>query len=424
MINLILNEESKWWNIEKNSIESFVWSSGKSQLEILKSNVIKYELLVSFTPAISNKICIILGESIQEVYLKEGENLISLENPNNSNRIAIVSESFVPHALNSKHTDFRNLGIILKKIRLILENDVIECFPSDFLYKNESEAYDTLIKNLNDNGKLMDYRLFNHTKYTPKKKPTVFLYLHLPFKTIFQSLNNYKMSKNFDIIYFSCNSEVCEKFENVIKIPNFEIATSDLMYKKTYEAAKAFEWGTKIALEKNIDYMFWLEWDCLFGKDYWLDTLWEEHNSWNSEPIISGTPIATPSIHNVYEGYNLQFMMQNYVSEYVINSKVAMGNIPHNRNSLFFINGGLSFYNIPEITKHMSQYSMYSARRGFDVYLGEKMFEVYREKVFDKCAWLKSSYSGGNPYKIYTDEQILKMLNSGLKVAVHPYKVF
>ena len=52
---------------------------------------------------------------------------------------------------------------------------------------------------------------------------------------------------------------------------------------------KKIEWNKNMIF--NFDYYFCYEWDCKIGKDYWYDTLWEEHLSWPYEPTMTGTPV-------------------------------------------------------------------------------------------------------------------------------------
>lgn len=427
-IELILNDESNWWQVENNNNNNFIWTSGYSKLKINISEIKKVEILIEYNGLVSNNLKIKTNNDLCDIGMVLGNNLISIfDNNKNISDVAIISDTFIPNKLNSDSTDFRTLGIMLKSIKLFL-NDSTDCINvniQDLFYSNENSNYINYTNELNKNGSLFKSKKYKSFYVSSKKTKAIFLYLDKPYKTIFKSLKDYKISKNYKLILFSGDSEVCESIDDVIKIENFNINCYNNSYKKMFEGAKAFKVGLDIASDKNIDYLFWLEWDCLIGADYWFDSLWEEHNSWIEEPVISGTPIATPCIHNyIKEGYNLHYLMQNYTSEYINDNKIAMGSIPHNRESLFFINGALSFYNVNEVKEYFVNCNPEISRSYFDVYIGKMLYKKYKEKIFEKCAWLKSSYSGGYPYKIYTDEQILNMLNTGLKKIVHPYKVF
>lgn len=427
-IELVLNDESNWWQLEHDKNTNFIWTSGHSELKINLSEIKKVEISIQYNGLISNSLQIETNNNLHDIKMLIGDNLISVFDDNkNISNIKIISDTFIPSKLNANNKDFRKLGIQFKNIKLFSKDslDGINVNIEDLIYSNQSLTHINYTEEFNKNGVLIKSKKYKSFYVPSKKTKAIFLYLDKPYKTIFKSLDNYKISKDYELILFSANSEVCENIKNVIKIENFNINCSNDAYKKMYEGAKAFQFGLEIANDKNIDYLFWLEWDCLIGADYWFDFLWEEHNSWIEEPVISGTPIATPFIHNnVKEGYNLHYLMQNYISEYINDNKIAMGSIPHNRESLFFINGALSFYNVNEIKEYFTNYDPEISRSYFDVYIGKMLYKKYKEKIFEKCAWLKSSYSGGYPYKIYTDEQILTMLNTGLKKIVHPYKVF
>jgi hypothetical protein len=57
----------------------------------------------------------------------------------------------------------------------------------------------------------------------------------------------------------------------------------------------------------------------------------------------------------------------------------------------------------------------------WDLYLGMRLFREFKEKSFEKVAWLASAYSGCGDY-FYSQKQRDYMLSSGMKVAVHQHK--
>lgn len=421
-LEFIIDESSRWWTIEKDLNGSFIWSSPSASIKINNDDIKFITLVIEYHSYLSRVIHI----NSKEIHLNDGDNEIKIE-CDKCKVINVLADPYIPSEINSKNSDSRPLGIKLKKIKVWYDsifNDYINVDDIQMVY--DLNNYSIFTSKLNENGYLVNV---NNITSSPSiivpKKTAIFLFIDKPYKTIFETLSKYKIGNKYELIIVSDNEEICKNNDAIIKVKNCQIEHPNQNYRKTYANAKAFVNIVQIAKSRNIEIFCLIEWDCLVNKDFWFDILLDEHLSWKNEAVISGTPIATPAIHNnIKQGYNLHYLMQHYTSEYIKDCKVAMGNIPHHRNSMFFINGGFSFYKTSEMVEYFEDYEMETMRMGFDVYIGTKAFSKYKEKVFEKCAWLKSSFSGGNPYFIYTHEQRMTMLNSGLKIAIHPYKVF
>jgi hypothetical protein len=421
-IDFLIDDTSKWWQKEHDTTGLFIWSSKVSTMKINADKVDKVELKIDYNGIPNNEIVIIVNHLEKRYALEIGKNVISIDTDNVCT-LSIKSDVFVPNTITPTSPDLRLLGVMLRGIRLFSNDIWTVCDLNDIPFIHQLSDYTKFNNEFNSCGRLIELPEKKYPVILTKPKIGILLFLHAPAPKIFESLNKYRISKHdYDVIIFSDNPAVYEFDDRILRVNNCQTTDGNPSFKKTYGAAKMFRTAIDIASERNMDYFFLLEWDCLFGKDYWFDTLVDEHNSWGPT-IVSGTPIQTPTIHtSVKEGYNLHYLMQDFVSRYIIDTKLAMGSIPHPRNSLYFINGGLAFYKTEEMKEYFSDYSMKELSVGFDVHIGIKGFSKYKDKVFDKFVWLKSSYSGGNPYNIYTHEQRMNMFALKSKVAIHPYK--
>jgi hypothetical protein len=201
--------------------------------------------------------------------------------------------------------------------------------------------------------------------------------------------------------------------------------TRKLYYKSDKYAFWAFIEAIKIAKEKQWDYFFYYEWDCVVGKDYWYDTLIEEHMAWYYEPIITGTPCLR--YPKTITG-DLMHGMARYMYDYTKASGVSM-NIDNAPMSLY-TNGALTFYTTShmldlfgdEIFTDIRDKDSHVDKVGcWDFSLGQRIYKKYGTDFVKYVGWLPSSYSGCGE-TCYSLDQRLYMLESGKKVAMHQYK--
>jgi hypothetical protein len=61
------------------------------------------------------------------------------------------------------------------------------------------------------------------------------------------------------------------------------------------------------------------------------------------------------------------------------------------------------------------------SKYAWDLDVGLRILRDVKEKVFNKVAWLPSSYSGFEDY-YYNQRQRNKMLETGFKAVIHQYK--
>jgi len=243
-------------------------------------------------------------------------------------------------------------------------------------------------------------------------------------KKCIENINSYKLSKH-DIPFVVYSDEQLNGL-NYVKFNKMEEMHAGLYRKCDKYAFWAFVEGIKIAKEKNWDYFFCYEWDCLISKDYWFDTLWQEHLSWPYEPIITGTPaIRMPklAIGNFFQS------SQDYIYNYSKECNVSI-NIDHAAPISIYTNGALTFYNTQKMCEFFNK-ELYGTILNksehvddvgpWDFGLGIRIYDKLKDDSFKKVGWLPSSYSGCGDF-CYNEKQRLNMLETNLKVIMHQYK--
>lgn len=258
-------------------------------------------------------------------------------------------------------------------------------------------------------------------------KVGVILYVHElndSIKKCIENINNYKFSKyNIPFVLYSDNQLNGVNYIKFNKMPEMQ---SGLYRKCDKYAFWAFMEAIKIAKEKEWDYFFCYEWDCLIGQDYWFDTLWQEHLSWPYEPIITGTPvIRMPKIvsGNFFQG------AQDYIYNYSKQCNLSM-NIDQVSPTSIYTNGALTFYNTKklceffanELNNNIIDKSQHVDEVGpWDLDLGIRIYNKLKDESFKRVGWLPSSYSGCGDF-CYNEKQRLNMLETNLKIVMHQYK--
>jgi hypothetical protein len=182
----------------------------------------------------------------------------------------------------------------------------------------------------------------------------------------------------------------------------------------------------KIADHLELDHFFGYEWDCKVGQDLWFDRLWDEFLSWKSEPIIAGTPVIRYPMNGC--GNFLQATAEyqyQYSKECGLTMYLDTGG-PHT----LYCNGALTFYNTSKMKQYFAKELNYRVgdditilnnKNAWDLEVGLRILQDVKDDIFNKVAWIPSSYSGfGDHY--YNQRQRNKMLETGLKAAIHQYK--
>lgn len=249
-------------------------------------------------------------------------------------------------------------------------------------------------------------------------------------KQTFSNLDEFKLSKHsIPFVVYTDNSRLRidnKRYSNFITFDEIPKMESGLYRTLDKYAFWAFIDGIRIAKEKGWDYFFIYEWDCKVNKDYWFDTLWQEHLSWPYKPIISGTPgIRMPKI---CIGNFLQ-SAQEYMYQYSKQCGVSM-NIDIANPISVYTNGALTFYDTNEMVRyhHNELYTNIVNKSThvddvapWDVGLGIRMFKDLKENCFKRIAWLPSSYSGCGDF-CYNQQQREYMLKTNMKIAIHQNK--
>ena len=290
----------------------------------------------------------------------------------------------------------------------------------------------TEIDNENEKSFQNIYRNIKDLYISHKQKHGIILYLpdfsgkHLK---CLDNLYEYRCSKyNIPIIIYSDSdtplpSKYNYEFVQIPKIPKM----IDGNWNSTNKyATRSFIDGLRIVNERGWDYFFGYEWDCKIGKDDWYDILWQQHLSWQTKPILTGTPVF--KCPPIYSGNILQGIEQ-YRNDYAKQCKLNM--LIENAYPLsLYSNGALTFYDTKKIAEYLINEINDSGKNDsnhmdklgpWDLYLGIRLFREFKEKSFEKVAWLASAYSGCGDY-FYSQKQRDYMLSSGMKVAVHQNK--
>ena len=300
----------------------------------------------------------------------------------------------------------------------------------------DEQLYTSLVENkivVSNTNSLFNIDNLIQKNVTVKKqiKSAIILYLQdfsNQNKKCLDNLLEFKHSKyNIPIIIYSDSDQISDNYPfKFIKIPKIEKMESGMNNLSNKYSFWAFMEAIKIAKEFNLDYFFCYEWDCKIGKDYWYDTIWQEHLNWPEEPTMTGTPVFKCPLNS---SGNLLQGIQDYRYKYSKECKLYMV-VEHTYPYSLYTNGALTFYN----TKHTEFYfhkELYNNIKNksdymdtispWDLEIGIRLFKDLKEKSFDKVGWLPSSYSGCGDY-FYNQDQRNQMLQSGLKSVIHQYK--
>jgi len=289
------------------------------------------------------------------------------------------------------------------------------------------------VEDLTTNNRFVNLYLSLKKTYIKKSlKSAILLYLPVLQSKHLKCLDNlrdFHLSKyNTEIIVYSdSNLEIPSKYNvKFVRTPPIPKMTKSIWSISDKYSYWAFIDGLKIARDMNLDYFLGYEWDCKVGKDYWYDTIWQEHLSWKKEPIVTGTPVFKHPLEtcgNIYMG------SLDYRYQYSKECKLHMV-VEHVGPPCLYTNGALTFYDVKKTLKYFDQEinskivdkSSHVDQTGpWDIQLGVRIVEDLKEKSFDYVGWLPSSYSGCGEY-FYTQQQRDYMLNSGMKVVMHQNK--
>jgi hypothetical protein len=289
------------------------------------------------------------------------------------------------------------------------------------------------VEDLTTNNRFINlYSSLKHTYIKRSLKSAILLYLPVLESKHLKCLDNlrdFHLSKNNTdiIVYSDSNLEIPNKYRvKFIRTPSIPKMTKSIWSVSDKYSYWAFMDGLKIARDMNLDYFFGYEWDCKVGKDYWYDTLWQEHLSWKKEPIVTGTPVFKHPFEtcgNIYMG------SLDYRYHYSKECKLHMV-VEHIGPPCLYTNGALTFYDVKKTLKYfdlelnskiVDKSSHVDQTGPWDLQLGIRIVEDLKEKSFDHVGWLPSSYSGCGEY-FYTQKQRDYMLNSGMKVVIHQNK--
>ena len=437
----IVSLSTGWYDLENTPNGKFRWMSITGELIVSSKN--DYDNLILKSTNLFNKKEISI--SIRKKNDKEFESIFSktyeVDDPiliripiKDVEIIQIKSDYFSPFDTGTSE-DRRKLSIGLYEFVFERQN----CLYSQSIDKIkhiDEQLYTSIVEN-----KIVDTctnTLFNINDLTLKNieinkpiKSGIILYLQnfeKQNKKCLDNLAEFKHSKhNIPIIIYSDSESTPDNYPfKFIKIPKIQTMVSGMNNLSNKYSFWAFMEAIKIAKEFELDYFFCYEWDCKIGKDYWYDTLWQEHLNWTGEPTMTGTPVFKCPLNG---SGNLLQGIQDYRYKYSKECKLYMV-VEHTYPYSLYTNGALTFYN----TKHTEFYfykELYSniinksdymdTISPWDLEIGIRLFKDLKEKSFEKVGWNPSSYSGCGDY-FYNQEQRNQMLESGLKSVIHQYK--
>jgi len=437
----IVSLSTGWYDLENTPIGKFRWMSVTGELIVSSKN--DYDNLILKSTNLFNKKEISISirkkndKEFESIFLKTYEinDSILIKIPiKDVEIIQIKSDYFSPFDTGTSE-DRRKLSIGLYEFVFERQN-CLYTQSIDKIKHVDEQLYSSIVENKIVN--VCTNTLFNINDLTLKNikinkpiKSGIILYLQnfeKQNKKCLDNLAEFKHSKhNIPIIIYSDSNSTPDnypfKFIKIPKIPKMEIG----MYNPSDKYAFwYFMEAIKIAKEFELDYFFCYEWDCKVGKDYWYDTIWQEHLDWYGEPTMTGTPVFKCPLNG---SGNLLQGIQDYRYRYSKESKLYMV-VEHTYPYSLYTNGALTFYN----TKHTEFYfykELYSniinksdymnTISPWDLEIGIRLFKDLKEKSFEKVGWLPSSYSGCGDY-YYNQDQRNDMLNNGYKVVIHQNK--
>ncbi len=437
----VLNLSSGWYDLENPPEGKFRWMSVLGELIINPNN--NYDNLIIKTVNLFNKkeICALIRKKNTEEFIvifskkyDVGES-ISIKIPiKDVDIVQIKSEYFSPFDTGISE-DKRKLSIGIYEFIYERQNQLYVQSIGNIKHVDDV-LYTSIVENkIIDSSTIrffdIDRLIYKNIRINKGIKSAIILYIqndNNQNKKCLDNLLEYKHSKHdIPIIVYSDSQLNLDnypfKFINVPKIPKMEIGMCNPSDKYAFWA---FIESIKIAKEFNLDYFFCYEWDCKVGKDYWYDTIWQEHLNWPGEPTMTGTPVFKCPLNG---SGNLLQGIQDYRYQYSKECKLYMV-VEHTYPYSLYTNGALTFYNTKhtEFYYHKELYNNIKNKSDYmdtispwDLEIGIRLFKDMKEKSFEKVGWLPSSYSGCGDY-YYNQEQRNDMLNKGYKVVIHQNK--
>lgn len=437
--NIIILSDG-WYDLEKNHHTSFRWSSVNSTILLKKQDLYDNLYLISKNQFNKKKIIFSIKkfnsttfEVVYEKTFNVNENVNVLIPIIDVEMVKITGDYYSP-------SDWTN-SEDKRKLSLQISDFYFEkngCFLKQSM-DNTKHQNDCFYENITNNDFIISdsNHYFNKNalikSFDISKPIRSGILLYLPnFKgkhlKCLDNLSEYKHSNSEIpiVIYTDSDDKLPDKYKfkyfKIDPLPKMENGIIPVGYKY---ATWAFFESIKIAKLFKFDYFFCYEWDCKIGKDYWYDTLWQEHLNWPVEPIMTGTPVfkcPLIGVGNLFQG------IQDYRYNYTKECKLYM-NVEHVYPFSLYTNGALTFYNTKEIEKYFLPELNFEGNpsdhmdtiTSWDLESGIRLFKDLKEKSFERVGWLPSSYSGCGDY-YYNQKQREEMLTSGLKVVVHQNK--
>ena len=428
-----------WYSLENFNGKTFRWTKGSFSI-LFKKEIVYTTLRLELDNEFNDKEIIILAR------YKNGLTSQIIEKKYAVNeKISLTIDTKGVEALSFYSKDCSSFGddpreLFLKFYNIIFENEnSIDSIPIGEL-KTEEESRNVnflfapnyeIVTNVDALYSHANKRTVKEFNISKGLKTAIILYLQNLSPKNLKCLNNltsYKAS-NRDVRIIAC-SEVDLEIPSEYPIEFYKFEMPPLTFKNVWAKERYAFWSfiefIRIADNFELDYFFGYEWDCKVGQDLWFDKLWDEFLSWDSEPIIAGTP-AIRYCANACG--NLLQSFAEYSYHYSKECGVTLS-LETNPPYALYCNGALTFYNTAKMKEYFAKELAYKigdnpdileSKYAWDLDVGLRILRDVKEKVFNKVAWLPSSYSGFEDY-YYNQRQRNKMLETGFKAVIHQYK--
>ncbi len=185
----------------------------------------------------------------------------------------------------------------------------------------------------------------------------------------------------------------------------------------------AFLSGLKLAIDKEVTHMLYVEEDSRVLGDGWAERLFQEFLTYPNA-TTGGTPVA----YNISDSGHIALRrVTEFAADYLRAAGTPMTIHGYEPHFYFYPNGSLSILDVQMMQAFFpagfENDISRSARTNmaWDEIIGRSLWATYGVDVFDHFAPSVLSYSGCGD-RVYTEKERIEMLESGSKLAVHQVK--
>ena len=182
----------------------------------------------------------------------------------------------------------------------------------------------------------------------------------------------------------------------------------------------------QLAVQKNLEWMLFLEADCRVNGDKWDAAIWNEFQNFPAARM-GGTPVCW-SLNT--GGRDLAMRIVDYAASYQKRAGIPMaihgphGNLGRAGPPCLYPNGAAAIYNVPLLARFFPDFTTdsYATRlTAWDMHIGHCMRDTFGDGVTERIAGLTSVFSGYGD-NVLTEPERKEWLHSKRIVAVHQIK--